>query len=115
MSARALLCVLAAFSAAMTAGSVMVASHGAVLSERIAFVWFMVFSTVVALWLREDCREMGIHQPLDAGFFIFMAWPLLVPYHLIRSRASRGIVGVLAIFGAFAVPYVAGAVVYAYS
>ncbi|MEQ1924273.1 MAG: hypothetical protein ABL952_17370, partial [Pyrinomonadaceae bacterium] len=48
------------------------------------------------LWLREDSRNYGIAWVLDLGMFLFMAWPLILPYHLFKTRGLKAFIPILA-------------------
>ena len=58
-------------------------------------------------WLREDSRRLGITWVIDLGMFLLMAWPVILPYHLFKTRGLKGFIPILVyilavIFGATA-------------
>ena len=57
-------------------------------------------------WLRSDSRKRGIILVYDLGFFLGIAWPLVMPYYLLKTRGARGL---LIIFG-FIVVYFGAAI-----
>ncbi len=46
--------------------------------------------------VNENRKYEYIYHPHELGFFVWLIWPLLVPYYLIKSRGLKG-VGVLLI------------------
>jgi len=90
--------LLLAFFAALTFQSLWAALHGVMLSKRAALAVQFVLSVVVALWVMYDSGRHGIRRPFIFGFFLFVAWPLVAPFHLWRTRRWRGLVTVM-IFG----------------
>ena len=57
--------------------------------SRLAFVW------LVWWWLREDSRRRGVTWMLDLGMFLMIAWPLLLLYHLFKTRGWAGLIPIL--------------------
>jgi hypothetical protein len=53
---------------------------------------FMYFGPFVAVvwWLRRDAERIGIGAVQDLGFFLWIAWPLVIPWYAFRSRGARG-------------------------
>jgi hypothetical protein len=51
-------------------------------------------------WLKEDSKQTDVRwQELDLGFFLALAWFLLIPYHLFKSRGVHGLLGILSFIG----------------
>src|ERR1700682_2197777 len=50
----------------------------------VALLW------IVGWWLRADSRKRGIAWVYDMGFFLNIAWPLIMPYYLVKSRGPGG-------------------------
>lgn len=71
------------------------------LASTVGFVW------IVGWWLRRDSQRRGIAWVYDMGMFLYILWPLLMPYYLIKSRGVRGLLVVLG----FAVAYIGGLLV----
>ncbi|MGE3468227.1 MAG: hypothetical protein AB7J13_15015 [Pyrinomonadaceae bacterium] len=57
--------------------------------SAITFLW------IVWWWLMSDSLRHGVRWPLDLGMFIYIAWPLLVPYHLFSTRGWAGFIPIL--------------------
>lgn len=58
----------------------------------LSFIW------IVGWWLRDDSRRRGLQWFYDMGFFLSLAWPLVLPYYLIKSRGVKGLLVIL-VFG----------------
>lgn len=59
------------------------------LLSSVGFVW------VVCSWLQDDSRKREIRWPLDLGMFVYVAWVLVLPYHLLRTRGLAGVIPVM--------------------
>jgi hypothetical protein len=55
----------------------------------------------IGWWIQKDSRKRGIRWPTDLGLFLWIAWPIVLFYHLFRTRRLKAlllIAGYLAIF-----------------
>ena len=71
------------------------------LFRGVGFLW------IVGWWMRRDSKLRNISWVYDMGMFLFMLWPFILPYYLIKSRGARALFGILG----FAVAYLAGLIV----
>ena len=70
-----------------------------------SFLYLIGVAWAIAWWVLADCRERNIPSSIDHGWLVFFAWPLVLPYHLIKTRGLKGC-GVLAtLVGLFVVAY----------
>jgi hypothetical protein len=55
-------------------------------------VLFMSLAPIVAVcaWLQKDARVTGISSVHDWGFFLFLAWPFLIPWYAFKTRGRSG-------------------------
>ena len=68
----------------------------------------------VLLWLQKDARRTGVGAVQDWGYFLFLAWPIIIPWYAFKTRGPSGwrlMMGLLALIGAtyiswFVVAYV---------
>jgi hypothetical protein len=67
----------------------------------------------VGWWLRRDSMKRGVGWVFDMGLFLYVAWPFVMPYYLLKSRGVKGLLPILAFIGAYVGALVAGAVLYA--
>ena len=96
------LVVLCAVNAILRAFAVY---RGADTLESTEMAWFLCFSILAGLWLRNDIAE---RRPERLGpfpdYFIFLFWPLVLPWHFLSSRGIRGMVPTLGFFGTYLAP-----------
>ena len=57
----------------------------------------------VAGWFWSYCRAQRISMPMDMGWFLMMAWPIVIPYYIITREGRRGLLRI----GLFALTYFA--------
>ena len=70
--------------------------------EGITLIYGVGMAWAFGWWLRTDSRRQGVLSVYDLGFFLYMAWPIVMPYYLVKTRGAKGL---LAILG-FVVAYV---------
>ena len=59
-------------------------------------------------WLTWDSKRYGLTWVWDMGFFLYLAWPVIVPYYLLKTRGVKSsILITLSVIGT----YVAGKVI----
>lgn len=63
-------------------------------------------------WLRQDLTKHKVEWPIDLGLFLQIAWPVVVPYYLFRTRGVRAIVLIIIFAAIYFVPLVVGASIY---
>ena len=71
-------------------------------------IWFLVFSVLITLWSRTDkvypvTRATGEYSYLLMFFF----WPIVLLYHLVRSRGVEGLMLYLGFASTYMAPYIA--------
>lgn len=64
---------------------------------------------VVGGWLRRDSAKRGVGWVFDMGLFLYIAWPFVMPYYLLKTRGARGLLPILAFVGAYLGALAAGA------
>ncbi len=47
---------------------------------------YVVLFCLIGYWLNVDSRETKTLRVWDMGFFLYVAWPVIVPYYLVRTR-----------------------------
>ena len=65
---------------------------GNTLSYRTALLWAVIFAVLIALWAKNDARLRSEQKPFEYSYFVFLFWPVVLPYHLIKSRGLEGLV-----------------------
>jgi len=56
---------------------------------------------ITGWWLRTDSRKRGVVWVYDLGFFLGIAWPLVMPYYLVKTRGAKGLLVILGFIGAY--------------
>jgi len=57
---------------------------------------------IIGWWLRSDSRKRGVKWVYDLGFFLCIAWPIVMPYYLVKTRGAKGLLVILGFIGAYA-------------
>jgi hypothetical protein len=52
-------------------------------------VQYVVLFCLMGYWLDRDSQAKGVGRVWDMGFFLSMAWPVIIPYHLIKTRGIK--------------------------
>ncbi len=73
------------------------------LEPPIAYTYLLHLAnaTILLWWLKEDTKHQRETLPLDYGYFLYLAWPVLIPYHLFATRGLRGFIGIFAYIASF--------------
>jgi hypothetical protein len=66
-----------------------------------AAVYVFGFLWMIGWWFRDDSKRRQIRWVYDIGFFLYLAWPFVLPYYLLKSRGVKGIIAVLAFIGVY--------------
>ena len=69
--------------------------------QAFTLLYPLCFLWVIGWWLLKDSKLRGISWVLDMGLFLYIAWPIVMPYYLIKTRGWRG----LLVISVFAVVY----------
>jgi hypothetical protein len=81
------------------------AVYGAAQAEPSPWVsLFFSFGPLLAvvLWLQKDAKQTGVGSVLDLGFFLWVAWPIVIPWYVFKTRGRAGwrlVVGLFALIG----------------
>ena len=44
----------------------------------------------VILWLQKDARRTGVGSVHDWGYFLLLAWPVVIPWYALKTRGRSG-------------------------
>src|SRR5690606_28466415 len=59
--------------------------------ERSEHLWVLIFTLLVARWAVKEPKQIE-HKGLSPfGALMFLAWPLVLPYHLLKARGVEGV------------------------
>jgi hypothetical protein len=70
------------------------------------------FWGILCWWFREDSKKFGVSWILDIGYFLYIAWIFIIPYHLFKTRGVKGFITILLFTGIFAAAYLLSLIVY---
>ena len=76
-------------------------------------LWSIVFGLILTWWVYTDRGIRKFRLPFEFEYFVFFAWPIVVPYYLYRRLGRRGLLFGLGIWVLYVVPYLVAAFVYA--
>lgn len=97
--------VITQFGFGLYLGRQMEAPPGYTLIHWAAQLW------IIGWWLRSDSRQRRVAWIYDLGFFLGLAWPLIMPYYLVKTRGARGLLVILGFIAAYYGAAVAGVIV----
>src|SRR5262245_20585369 len=65
---------------------------------------------IVGWWLQTDSRKRGYALIYDMGFFLCIAWPIVMTYYLLKTRGAKGLLIILAFVGVYVGAPIVGAI-----
>ena len=79
-----------------------------------ALLYELSFLWVMGWWLLKDRKVRGVKWVLDMGLFLYIAWPIVMPYHLIKTRGWRGLLAIIVFAVVYLGAFMVGAAMYAF-
>lgn len=73
---------------------------------------FLGFIWIMGWWLRTDSGKREFRWVYDMGLFLYVAWPIVLPYYLFKTRGARGLLVILGFVGAYIAAAVIGMALY---
>jgi len=64
-------------------------------------LYWLALLWIIGWWLRADSLKRGFASIYDMGFFLYIAWPLIMPYYLVKTRGAKGLLVILGFAGAY--------------
>lgn len=89
-------------------------SQNEVVSDASDAIWMFVYTVLVAIWAIKEPKQSEFEAPFEFGAFLYFAWPLVLPYYLVKTRGSEGLVLFAGFIGLYAMPFLSGLVAYVY-
>jgi len=74
------------------------------LVRKLLFIWS------IGWWIQKDSCTRRIGWPTDLGFFLSIAWPVVLFYHLFRTRRLKALLLIAGYLTIFLTAAIAGAV-----
>jgi hypothetical protein len=69
--------------------------------ESVTLIYAVGMLWVVGWWLGTDSRRRGVLSVYDLGFFLYLAWPVVMPYYLVKTRGAKGLLAILVFVAAY--------------
>jgi hypothetical protein len=91
--------------AQVATGIYTVSKHEPPLLFQLTYTYGLLW--VIGWWLVRDSGKRGVGLVFDMGLFLYIAWPLVMPYYLLKTRGAKGLLVILGFLGV----YMGGAVV----
>lgn len=67
---------------------------------------YAVQLTALGFWLERDNRQRRVLRIWDIGFFLYVAWVVVIPYYLVKTRGvGQSVLIMVAWVGAYVVAY----------
>lgn len=88
---------------------------GGMLSNRTGILWIVCFAMLVALWAKNDARARSEQKPFEYSYFVFLLWPIVLPYHLIKNRGVDGLVMFIGFLAIHELPSFVAVMAYTYA
>jgi len=66
---------------------------------------------VVGYWLLNDSQKRNFKLPYCPGLILSIAWPILLPYYLFKTRGGKAFLTILIFAGAYILTTALGAVI----
>ena len=74
---------------------------------KIGTLWSVIW------WLKEDSRKHGMNLVYCPGLLVYVAWIIILPYHLFKTRGAKGMLIILSYVAVAVVSSILGAMIYA--
>ena len=100
--------ILCAFIMAPAVVVGMYHARGVDASATFVILRFLYTWAFIGYWFEGDSRKHAFKWFFDIGFFLCFAWPLFIPYYLLKTRGMRALWTGLAFIALYCGGYVIG-------
>ena len=76
------------------------------------FLYTAIFVCGIVWWLRAEIQSSAVTRLYCAGLLVYTAWPIIIPYHLLKTRGLRGLLPLFALIGTFVSARILATVIY---
>ena len=94
--------------------SSIVVYKGELVSDASDFLWSIVFAMVIAYWTSNDAKAKDLYKPYEYSYFVFIFWPFVLPYHLVKTRGFEGYLIFVGVAGIYLLPFFTDLVTWVY-
>ena len=113
--AKYILVAIFVLSAALTGYKVYLELNEIDVGAQLIQAWNFCFAVLVAMWAMEDSKRFGISRHMGFGLLALLFWPLVLLYHLPKTRGLEGVVSYVGFWGLYTAPFFLGLTAYSYS
>ena len=92
-------------------GGGLYSAHGIQPSPAFFLLYRAGLLWLVGWWLKEESRRYRVKLVYCPGLLILIAYPIVIPYYLFRTRGVKGFVTLLGLIGVFLAAQIFGAIV----
>ena len=86
-------------------------ARGIEASGAFRLLTYLGFLVLMGYWVQKDSRRNAAWRVWDLGFLMYLLWPLVVPYYLIKTRGAKGLVPIIGILGTYLAAGILGYVI----
>jgi len=76
------------------------------------FLYHAAFLSGVIWWLRADKKRSAVKPVYCQGMLVGIGWLIIIPYHLLKTRGTKGLLTLFALLGSFLLAQILATVVY---
>ena len=76
------------------------------------FLYQGAFLCGVVWWLKAEAQSSPIKDIYCAGMLVGAAWPIIIPYHLLKTRGIRGLLPLFGLIATFVFAKLLASVIY---
>lgn len=77
-------------------------------SRHLHFSWSIAFALFIALWAANDETVEDLYKSYEYLYVGLLLWPLFLPYHLVKTRGTEGLLVYFGILGLYLLPFLCG-------
>lgn len=92
--------------------SALYAAEGLPDPRGVSLVCYILVTTIVYFWFKRFAAAHHISLPFDFGWFLYLAWWVIVPYYLFKVRGWKAFRTILPFVAAYLVTYGISLLVY---
>ena len=85
---------------------------GSELSLGVQFLYRAAFICAVGWWLQVEMRRNNTQSLYCRGLLIHIAWPMIIPYYLYKSRGLKCLIPIAILIGVFILAQIIAVFVY---
>lgn len=81
-------------------------------SLTVEFLYNAAFLCGIVWWLQAEVKKSAVQNLYCSGVIVGAGWMIIIPYHLLQTRGTKGFIPLLALVGSFVVARILAGVVF---